>query len=178
MSMAITNVAMRNELGAPSEPALVVTSPGLRLTLSTLGTSGLRLIGCVLLATVLTAACDSDTPASPTPPGSTGPWTLVLAIGQMAVVPGSPLSLKFTAVSNDSRCPVDVTCIQAGEAVVAMEALSRSGDSQFELRTADAARVAQIGNYRVELASLFPVQSVSHPIDPATYQVTLQVNAR
>ena len=45
-----------------------------------------------------------------------------LAVGETVTADGTDLSLTFAAVPRDSRCPRDVTCIVAGEAVVVLEA--------------------------------------------------------
>lgn len=39
-----------------------------------------------------------------------------LPVGQAAVITGEGLTIKFEAVTSDSRCPQGVTCIWAGEA--------------------------------------------------------------
>jgi hypothetical protein len=88
------------------------------------------------------------------------------------------LSVRFTGVPSDSRCPSDALCIQLGDAVVALEAGTGSSPSRLELRTSDAGRVAQVEGYRIELRSLMPYPSASHPIDPAEYRATLQGAAR
>jgi hypothetical protein len=40
----------------------------------------------------------------------------ILPVGKAAVVSGEKLSIQFTSVEADSRCPKGVVCIQAGEA--------------------------------------------------------------
>jgi hypothetical protein len=131
------------------------------------------LICCVTLGGLPLAACEKSTP-SPTAP-ETSPVTL--AIGQSVPLPGTPLSVRFTGVPNDSRCPKEALCIQLGEAVVALEAGSGSNSSRLELRTSDAGRVAHVEGYRIELQSLQPYPSASHPIAPAEYRATLQATA-
>ncbi len=44
-----------------------------------------------------------------------------LAIGQTATVASESLDIKFVDVTEDSRCPKNVQCIQAGRVVCAME---------------------------------------------------------
>lgn len=43
-----------------------------------------------------------------------------LAIGQTVKITGEELVIEFVDVAEDSRCPRDVTCIQAGRAVCAL----------------------------------------------------------
>jgi len=42
----------------------------------------------------------------------------VLTLGQSVVVSGTEISITFSAVPQDSRCPVNVVCIWAGNAEV------------------------------------------------------------
>ena len=54
-----------------------------------------------------------------------------IALGETATLDGVPI--RFDAVVTDSRCPVDVECIWAGEAIVALTL----GDRRAELRVVD-----------------------------------------
>ncbi len=53
-----------------------------------------------------------------------GPAPLTLTLGQSAILPGSGSRLTFERVVQDSRCPMDVTCVWAGE-----------GQARFTLHT-------------------------------------------
>jgi hypothetical protein len=57
------------------------------------------------------------------------PFTI--GLGETASIDSTDLSLSFVAVTGDSRCPRDVNCVVAGEAVVVFDA--RSGDALTEL---------------------------------------------
>jgi hypothetical protein len=103
---------------------------------------------------------------------------VTLAVGQTVAVPDTSLSLRFTGVPNDSRCPADALCIQLGEAVVALEALSGPSTSQLQLRTTEAGRTAEVGSYRVVLSMLLPYPFSNHPIDLAEYRATVRVERR
>jgi hypothetical protein len=126
------------------------------------------------MAVLLSMACDGGMPTAP----ATASATVTLAIGETVAVPDTSLSLTFAAVSSDSRCPVDVVCIQLGEAVVALDALARAGTSRFALSTTGSRQVAQVGGYRIELASLLPERRASRPIDPGDYRATVHVDTR
>jgi hypothetical protein len=139
------------------------------------GMSQFVLIGCIALGSLVLPACGDGAPGSPTPPAAS---SVVLAIGQTVAVPDTTLSVRFSAVPNDSRCPADAICIQLGEAVVALEALIGSSASHLELRTSDAGRVAQVGSYRIELSTLLPYPYSNRAIDPADYRATLRVETQ
>jgi hypothetical protein len=138
------------------------------------GMSQLVLISSIVLGTLCTAGCDELPPGSPTP----GVSSVTLAVGQTVAVPDTSLSLRFTGVPNDSRCPADALCIQLGEAVVALEALRGSSTTQLQLRTSEAGRVADVATYRIVLSTLLPYPYSNRPIDLADYRATVRVETR
>lgn len=56
-----------------------------------------------------------------------GPVEVVLPLGREVEVGGGPLRLVFTRIVQDSRCPVDATCVWAGNAVVEVAATLGTG---------------------------------------------------
>ncbi len=52
-----------------------------------------------------------------------------LSIGQSVVITGEDLEIRFVEVSEDSRCPKDVTCVWEGR-VIALVEISADGSSQ------------------------------------------------
>jgi hypothetical protein len=139
---------------------------------------------CLVFAFVATicAGCDQRaTPTSPTNPGggdtASIDQSITLAPGQRTIVPGTSLSVGFTSVSHDSRCPADALCIQLGEAAMAFVAsLPPQGDAGFELKTSKSEHVEQIGPYRIELVTLQPYPFSARPIEPGEYRATLRVS--
>ena len=55
--------------------------------------------------------------------------TARLRVGDMLHLDGSAAALTFKAVTRDSRCPKDVRCIRAGEAVVVLALRDRSAET-------------------------------------------------
>src|SRR5688572_17097538 len=119
-------------------------------------------------------ACDEN-PNAP----SKLPATVEIRVGGRTAVDGTSLSITFEAMLNDSRCPGDATCIQAGDALVA---LVLEGDGQrvrHELNVNDTrTRRATHSRYQVEVRELRPYPFSSRPTDPATYEVSVQVTDR
>src|SRR5262249_58503750 len=72
-----------------------------------------RTTAFVLAASAVLGAC-KDGVTSPSPGKVVG--NVTLAIGQEAPVEGTGLRILFRAVSDDSRCPADVTCVWEGDA--------------------------------------------------------------
>ena len=56
-----------------------------------------------------------------------------LHIGESIRITGEDLRIKFVKVSEDSRCPKDVTCIWEGRVTTVIEILIDSSSQQLEL---------------------------------------------
>jgi hypothetical protein len=126
---------------------------------------------CLLAAT----ACDE----SPTGPTVTLDQRFTLSPGETASIDGRGVRLRFMGVTGDSRCPVDVVCIQGGDAVVKVQAIGDGGPASLELHTGDSSRAtATYGTLSVALVELQPYPFSSGPIAPGDYRATLLVTAR
>jgi hypothetical protein len=80
--------------------------------------------------------------------------TFSVKVGESVSVTGAGLSVTFTALVSDSRCPRGVQCIQAGNAVITV-AVTRAGASPVTLTLGtDGPKSARSGNRSVELVSL------------------------
>ena len=91
----------------------------------------------LLTTSLLTACMTAPTlPAKPTPStvnqpaNATGTVTVTLALGQNIFVKEHQLNLTFDKVLNDSRCATGVQCIWAGNATVAVTAMTTASRSQ------------------------------------------------
>lgn len=98
--------------------------------------------------------------------------------GATATLVGDRLTVTFERVESDSRCPLGVQCIRAGEAKVQLQ-LRLPGQAPEEVILAtDGAqpRYATYGAYDLHLVSLEPRPrtDVPHP----RYVVTLRVTKR
>ena len=97
-----------------------------------------------------------------------------LARGAAAAVDG--LTVRFTQVLEDSRCPMGVQCIRAGEAKIHLELRTASGQSDDVVLSTDRTRqrYASLGAYDVRLVSLDPPRrtDVAHPRYVATLRVS------
>jgi len=124
---------------------------------------------------VLLAACASagSGPAAPTPAVNE---EFTLAPGQTATVNDAKVSVTFESVSEDSRCPVDVTCVWEGDAVVVLKVKTTADEVTRELHTQGGEprpRKAPAGDHVVSLVRLDPTPRSSAPIEPSAYRVTL-----
>ena len=102
-----------------------------------------------------------------------------LRVGQTAeLAAGTGVRLTFEAVRGDSRCPVGVSCIWAGDAVVAMTVHDTDGGpTTTELHTNvrfDAEAV--LDGYVVRLVRLSPTPRVDATIEVDQYEALLVVD--
>jgi hypothetical protein len=95
--------------------------------------------------------------------------------GQTLLNSEPAVSLKFDAVQNDSRCPIDATCISAGNAAVQFILTSGDSTQSFILNTDTAPVDSAAFGYRVELLELTPLPSSSKPLDPKEYSAKVKV---
>lgn len=111
-----------------------------------------RLIATLALATLL-AAC-----AVPTNVGirAADGATVALKPGQTASLANGG-ALRYVRLVNDSRCPADVQCIWAGDAVIALHWVPATGaerDLELHFNTAAGPNHADLDGRRVTFTAL------------------------
>ncbi|HEV2147705.1 MAG TPA: hypothetical protein VGR37_09915 [Longimicrobiaceae bacterium] len=95
--------------------------------------------------------------------------------GEQVVVDGGRLTVGVSGVPSDSRCPTDVVCVTAGEAVVVLTlAEPARAPAEVTLRTTPGKDAATYGVYRVQLLDLDP-KPRSGGSPPETYLATLRI---
>ena len=100
-----------------------------------------------------------------------------LAIGESARVAGTGQVVRFEAVPSDSRCPTDVTCVWAGNALVLVRVLGPHADSLLELNTTLEPKSGSAGGLRVELRALNPAPRSNEPPAGRAYRAQLLLRA-
>jgi hypothetical protein len=81
-------------------------------------------------------------------------------------------------VVEDSRCPTDVSCIQAGDAIIGITVIQKPGPTtSYQLHTATAgSRSAVHGDLTIALEDLNPRPISSRAIRPGEYRATLRAS--
>jgi len=102
------------------------------------------------------------------------PFTLF--VRQKAQV--AELQLQFLGVSQDSRCPVDVECVWAGNAKITLKVSLKDSTQEtvITINSYTEPREAIYEGFRIEFVDLRPVPRSDRPINPAEYRVTLKVS--
>jgi hypothetical protein len=131
-----------------------------------------------IAAIALVSGVASGCAAHPSQPSRPLGQPFDLKAGTSAVL-ADGLKLTFDRVRADSRCPLDVVCIQAGEAIVVLT-LSQSAAAQAEreLRTTPALSEASYLTYVIKLVALAPYPRSTQQIRPEEYIATFTVDRR
>lgn len=101
---------------------------------------------------------------------------LTLNVGWTVGIEGSAETLTFAGVVSDSRCPADVTCVWAGEALLAFE-LAQVDTTIARSMTLSPGSSASgvLGRYRLTVSELSPEPKSTTTIPPGSYEATLAV---
>jgi hypothetical protein len=108
--------------------------------------------------------------------GATADTLLVICVGQELRAPGGVMRIAFLGVQSDSRCPVDVQCVWAGNAAVELGIAVGTGPTvRYVLNTGLDPRSVTIGTTRLTLLDLRPTRVSTTPIPSDRYVATLQI---
>lgn len=128
------------------------------------------------------AAATAPVAAGPLPPCDADPRHVDLPVGEpqtLTWATSTAVTLQATAV-RDSRCPLGVLCVWAGEVSVDLDV--RVGDGALQahtltLRTAGAedASTAMAADFRIALVGVLPYPVFGLPPDPAGYVARVEV---
>jgi len=100
--------------------------------------------------------------------------SVLLAPGEAASLKGSGMAVRFVAVTEDSRCPRDTTCIWAGEVRVQLEI---QGSSQTRVPIELREGGVTVGEKcRVVLLKVEPYPTKTNRIPSQDYRATLELD--
>ena len=128
----------------------------------------------VLIAAIAAAGCFN----SPTAPDAVVGRPFELKAGAVSVLPDGT-RLTFREVQADSRCPMDVMCVWAGDATVAVTLTPSNGAAEWrELHTQPTGSQISHANFIISLTALAPYPRSSQQIRAGDYVATFVVNPR
>jgi hypothetical protein len=115
---------------------------------------------------IASSGCTPVQTAVTVPPGA----SFALAPGQTAAVNGTGTRITFNQVREDSRCPVDVTCVWEGDAKIEI-VISREGsaDDKRVLSIRPPSNEAQSGRLKIRFVGLSPVPRHADGNRPRNY---------
>lgn len=128
-----------------------------------------RLVPAALALLALTACW------TPTSPDASFGKPFDLKVGAIATL-SDGLRIRFDKVTADSRCPLDVQCIRAGEAIIAVSLVTSKGSPETrEMRTDATGAQITYRDHTVQLTALAPHPRASQQTDPKSYVATFVV---
>lgn len=113
-------------------------------------------------------ACPSgsgNTPAQPSPQSN-----LTLKVGQTGTFEN--FSIKANPIIEDSRCPIDVVCIQAG--TVRVSVFVQDG-ARSEKIVVEMNKSYTLGSFKYSLTQVLPAPRSSHQISQEDYSLTFNI---
>jgi hypothetical protein len=125
-------------------------------------------IAAALSAAFALASCATPRDAAPLPPA---PFTL--ALGQTYDAGG--IAVTPAAILEESRCPADAMCIQAGTIRLSVQVRRGSGSKIYDV---EPPRPADIGGIWLNLVSACPYPLASRPAAPSAYRFTFLLGDR
>lgn len=128
---------------------------------------------CAML--ILAAACISGTPFD-AQVSAVLDDTFTLRVGQEVTFTGEPLRIVFEEVPEDSRCPLQVTCVWEGNATVRLRVSTATASAQLvELNTTLEPRAISVLGYDISLERLDPYPQSDSRIQQSKYVAHLRV---
>lgn len=85
------------------------------------------------------------------------------------------VSVSFTKVVSDSRCPSDAICVWAGMAVVELAVDIEGENSTILLATVGENNHITLGGYLFSLGEVSPYPTLQNPIEQRDYRITLTI---
>ena len=85
------------------------------------------------------------------------------------------LRLTFQRVAADSRCAIDVVCVWAGDAEIALKIDQGNKSAVASLHTTLEPKKTEWNGYTISLVSVSPSRRAATDIDPADYRAEIVV---
>ena len=128
-----------------------------------------RAFGLIPTLVLLGAACGNGPTAV-----NQLPATVVLSLGETIRITELDLKLVFLEVVNDSRCPVDVTCVTEGFVTVRFSVIQGTQQPSGLVMSSNAP--ASAFGVTLRITAVQPDRRTTRPIiDPREYRVTFEL---
>ena len=128
----------------------------------------------ILLAMPLLAGCINTFRTRPVP-GTDAAQQLEIPLGETRLLDEERLAISFVRLMEDSRCPADVHCITAGNAMVGLILHERGEATRpVRLNTHEKPRTVSHEGYVITVVDLLP-RPTSGGAEPDNYVVRLHV---
>jgi hypothetical protein len=137
---------------------------------------GILLSWLIVAAALASSFFSSSAQASDVAAEVDKPFTL--KVGQSANVQPADIDLTFVNVTEDSRCPSDVTCVWAGRVSIVVDVWASGNSSRLVLTLSGGQSEAKsLGSYSVKLTNVQPFPVSTKKISPSDHVATLMLNS-
>jgi hypothetical protein len=101
---------------------------------------------------------------------------VTVQVNQQKTLAKSKITIKFASLVEDSRCPTDAQCIQAGNAKIQVELKKAgSGIKTFELNTNGKPKSVTFAGYTIQLIDVNPKPATNIRINRNGYTATFTI---
>ncbi len=129
----------------------------------------------LLMVAVLICGCGKDDLLVDTGAISL-PAEVRLHLGQSVLFPREGYTITFEQVTEDSRCPIGVQCVWAGDGAARLKLRDRAGAVEDDtLHTTLNPKSLQFRLLNIRLKMLQPYPIHMEPLDSLEYAVTLEI---
>ena len=102
---------------------------------------------------------------------------ITVQVNQQKTLAKNKLTIKFVSLIEDSRCPTDTNCIQAGNARIQIQVKKANGAwKTFELNTNDKPQAVSFAGYTIKLTDLNPKPATNIRINRFGYKAVFNVS--
>jgi hypothetical protein len=101
--------------------------------------------------------------------------SFTLNLGKQKTTSKSKLKVKFVSVLEDSRCPVGVNCIWAGNAKIKVKIIGKHSSKEFEFNTNMGPKGDIFEGWSVTIDDLTPTPHADKPLDPNSYKAEFTI---
>jgi hypothetical protein len=134
----------------------------------------------MLVLSLLLAGCSTGTTD---PSGDSGAQvqvdvgnTVDLKLGETAAVRGTAVTVKFSSVESDSRCPINAVCVWQGDAHIRLQLANERGPlRQADVHTGLDPKSVEFAGITVTLREVAPSRLTTEPVPPRDYHVKLEI---
>lgn len=92
-----------------------------------------------------------------------------------SVLINDEFSISFEGVNNDSRCPINVICVWAGNAEVVLKIRNKNFEKNFILNSYLFPRTIVYDQYEIELTKVLPERKSQIELKQSDYSIQLKV---
>jgi hypothetical protein len=99
-----------------------------------------------------------------------------LKFQEAALLDSEQIRILFRSILEDSRCPKEVQCIQAGKATIELELTNQKSESSLIQLSTDSNEITS-ERYRIKLIDVLPYPVSGSQIQPQQYVAILLITA-